>query len=323
MKHRLTVAGIGLLLALPLLTSLVGCAPAAAQPPAAPTQAQIEPTTPPQTESDSPWEVVFQIRVTQPVRMAAFLDDTFGLTGGPDNAGRAQYTTDGGQTWTMAERSSGCLFGLDIVDAQAVWECNASDIRLSTDGGQTWQGTPRGRGQPFCQVSSADRDTAWYLSPRRLETTLDAGTTWEEVSLPEGVETADILAISLRAPGAGYVLDSSGTLYTTLDSGQNWSPQNLGLEERYGAMKPLPPGNIAAAAMRFLDADHGVIVMSLIGGGSSKLVALRTADGGQTWMEESVPTEFGTAYLAHDGRLLTVHSFFNAGQITVLRYTGD
>jgi hypothetical protein len=45
--------------------------------------------------------------VEQPMRMAAFLDDKVGFTGGEADAGRAHYTTDGGATWTMAETSTG------------------------------------------------------------------------------------------------------------------------------------------------------------------------------------------------------------------------
>jgi hypothetical protein len=53
------------------------------------------------------WEVVRQQALERPVRMAAFLDENVGLTGGPDYAedgrGRAHSTTDGGETWTWAE----------------------------------------------------------------------------------------------------------------------------------------------------------------------------------------------------------------------------
>ena len=79
-----------------LCIALAGCAPAAT-PTAAPTAA----------EQQYRWEVVLQTEVTQPVRMAAFLDENFGLTGGSDSAGRAHVTTDGGQTWTLAESSAG------------------------------------------------------------------------------------------------------------------------------------------------------------------------------------------------------------------------
>jgi photosystem II stability/assembly factor-like uncharacterized protein len=75
--------------------------------------------------------------------------------------------------------------------------------------------------------------------------------------------------------------------------------------------------------MRFLDANHGIVVLSLAGGGESKIVALRTTDGGQTWEEEAVPAEIGKPYLTNDGMLLTVASFLNIGEITVLRYVVD
>jgi hypothetical protein len=216
---------------------------------------------------------------------------------------------------------------LDIVDAQTVWQCNASDVRLSTDGGQTWQGSPGGRGQPLCQVSAVDDETAWYLSPRSLSVTTDGGATTEEVDLPEnerpeGVRPGAILAISLRTPSEGYILDDTGTLYTTLDGGQSWSSQDLGFEERFGEMQSTPAGSIAAAAMRFFDADRGMIVLNLVGGGS-KVVVLRTVNGGQTWVEQVLPVEIGTPYLSRDGKFLTLHSFFREGQITVLSYEGD
>ena len=58
-----------------------------------------------------PWEVVRQQALERPIRMAAFLDENVGLTGGPDYAedgrGRAHSTTDGGETWTWAESGEG------------------------------------------------------------------------------------------------------------------------------------------------------------------------------------------------------------------------
>jgi photosystem II stability/assembly factor-like uncharacterized protein len=305
MKQRLVTAIA--LLALPV--ALAGCGPAAT-PTAAPTEA----------EQQHRWEVVLQTRVAQPVRMAAFLDGTFGLTGGADNAGRAHVTTDGGQTWTMAESSLGCLFALDIVDASTIWQCNASDVSKSTDGGQTWSGKSTGRGQPFCRMSDADGETAWHLSPVSLQATADGGTTWAEIALPGDVAPKDVAAVSLRTASDGYLLDYDGTLYITADGGGSWTFQTLDLAT-YEETKLMPLGGTGASvAMRFPDADQGIIVMSLLGGGDAKLVALRTIDGGQTWQEEAVPAEIGALHLTHDGRLLTIHSFLNTDTITVLEY---
>ena len=77
------------------------------------------------------------------------------------------------------------------------------------------------------------------------------------------------------------------------------------------------------AAMRFIDADHGVVVLDLAGGGERKIIALRTADGGQAWEEESVPTELGIPYLTHDGQFLTVAGLLDTSNLTLLRYQND
>jgi hypothetical protein len=73
--------------------------PAATEPPAD--------TKVPTEEASGLWEVVLDLEVEQTLRMAAFLDARVGYTGGEATEGRAHYTTDGGQTWTMAESSGG------------------------------------------------------------------------------------------------------------------------------------------------------------------------------------------------------------------------
>jgi hypothetical protein len=80
--------------------------PASTQPPPAATELPVEPTVPAE-ESSGLWEAVLDLQVEQTLRMAAFLDDKVGYTGGEATEGRAHYTTDGGQTWTMAESSGG------------------------------------------------------------------------------------------------------------------------------------------------------------------------------------------------------------------------
>jgi photosystem II stability/assembly factor-like uncharacterized protein len=306
-KHIAPLVLLGALL-------LTGCALAVTPTPVVLT------AVPTAAEQQRRWETVLQTKVTQPVRMAAFLDETFGLTGGADSAGRAHVTTDGGQSWTMAESSRGCLFALDVVDADTIWQCNASDVSRSTDGGQTWSGKSTGRGQPFCRMSAADDETAWHLSPASLHATADGGATWAQIALPGDVSPENVAAVSLRTARGGYLLDYDGNLYTTADGGESWTAQTLDLA-KYGETKLMPLGGTGASvAMRFLDADQAIIAMSLLGGGDSRLVALRTFDGGQTWQEETIPTEIGALHLTHDGKLLTAHSFLNVGTITVLEY---
>jgi hypothetical protein len=57
-----------------------------------------------------------------------------------------------------------------------------------------------------------------------------------------------------------------------------------------------------------------------VGGGRSQVMAMRTADGGRTWEQESVPVESGMLFLSNHGTILKVEGWL--GQKTVLRYGG-
>jgi hypothetical protein len=96
-------------LVLLLIGGMVGCTPAPTPtaPPPAPTEPPVDTAAPTPAEDAGLWEVVLQTQVEQPTRMAAFLDDKGGFTGGAGDPGKAHYTAEGGQTWTVAESSIG------------------------------------------------------------------------------------------------------------------------------------------------------------------------------------------------------------------------
>ena len=64
---------------------------------------------------------------------------------------------------------------------------------------------------------------------------------------------------------------------------------------------------IPQAAVRFVDADHGLVVLGL--SSKASMVAFRTVDGGKTWKEESLPVGLGTPYISRDGKFLTVNKW--------------
>jgi hypothetical protein len=66
------------------------------------------PTGAPTKESQAQWKVVIpQTLFAEKMRMAAFLDEKFGVMGGAGDPGKAHYTLDGGKTWTVADSSGG------------------------------------------------------------------------------------------------------------------------------------------------------------------------------------------------------------------------
>lgn len=295
-----------LIFAILILAVVGGCAPAATPPPAT--------TAPTQVENADLWQLVLQRDIEQPMRIAAFLDESFGLTGGSADVGRAHVTTDGGQTWTLAESSEGCLFGLDIVDTQVVWQCSLGPAGVSTDGGQTWQTvTEYGNCR---QMSFLDAQTGWIATRDQIGMTVDGGQTWADVTLPTGVE--NILAVSLRTPTEGYLVDSTGVLHVTQDGGQSWASHPTGLDLECIL---IPDRDTASAAVRFTDADHGLVAVHLTGGLSSRVVARRTTDGGQTWEQEEVMEVplLVALYLSPDGSVLTVTDHTES-RVIVLRH---
>jgi len=188
---------------------------------------------------------------------------------------------------------------------------------VSSDSGQSWESaeTP---GNANCKVSFIDADTGWGISSLQLRATDDGGATWNDVALPEGI--AKVAAISLRTADEGYLMTSAGVLYKTVDGGASWSSLPLDLTG-YGQMGLLP-SDLPSAAIRFFDADNGVVVVNLVGGGQSAVLALRTSDGGLTWEEETIPVDIGVPYLTRDGEFLTIHSFLKSNTIFVARYKG-
>jgi len=282
------------------------------------------------TESERFWQMIFEDEIAQPVRMAGFFNENFAITGGATGEGKTHYSYDGGETWTKSDGSGGCIYGIEIVDAQTVWVCGRNTgasfstpggVRLSMDGGQTWEASADFRMTPgFCPLSFLDTQVGWFVSANRLYTTSDGGVTVEEIALPDGVMS--VAAISLFSETQGYLLDYAGVIHITKDGGATWESLVVDLQD-FAGMKPYEAPDVAAAALRFLDQDTAVLVLSLLGEDKeSSLVALRTTDGGQTWKDEVLLEKMGTPYISSDGMFITASDIFS-NSVRVFQYTGD
>ncbi len=307
--------GLGiLLLSLVAVGTLGGCTPA----PAVTPTAQPSPTPLPTKDTGyGPWELVRSLNYSHAVNLAGFFDETSGITVGP--SGEVHYTADGGQTWSQADNSSLCRFGLDIVDETTAWHCgNGGTVLFSSDGGKTWQdGGKFGKNEPDqCRyISFLDGMTGWAAAPDQLGSTADGGKTWNPVALPSGIQK--ISAIHLRTPSEGYVLDSAGRLYKTRDSGRSWSTASLGLEAGQSLwIYPTPQ-----SALRFADENHAVVVYTLT---SQQVWSVQTTDGGETWQRWQMKDMglFSAIYLSSDGKFLTITAP-SASRITLLQLRGQ
>ncbi len=182
-----------------------------------------------------------------------------------------------------------------------------NNVSVSTDGGKTWKAVADKAGGMGCLLAFADADTGWLGFGDKFQVTTDGGATWKDLALPEGV--SKVAAISLRTPEDGYLLDDAGILHVTQDGGKTWSSRPLGLDNPgiLGFASGAFVNETPQAAVRFVDAGHGLVVLGL--SGNANLVAFRTADGGKTWKKESLPAEVGKPYLSRDCKFLTVNQW--------------
>ena len=259
----------------------------------------------------NPWQVVLELDPDHTFALAAFFDETSAITAGAQGVSR--YSVDGGQTWTLGEGlSTNCRFGIDMVDGAIAWTTGHRGlVQITTDGGQSWQTvSDLDNDRLPAQISFLDARTGWVGSSNQLWATDDGGQTWTELALP--AVAGSVIANALRTADDGYLLDAEGTLHVTNDGGESWTSHSLGLEDEI-----LASPTVQTAAMRFFDESNGVLILNLEG--EPGLTALRTSDGGQSWMQESVPVDPGVVHLTHDGALLTVVAGVR-GDLVVVRY---
>ncbi len=266
----------------------------------------------PTAEPSDTWQIVKKIQPEHQPKYAAFMNELFGVTG-CGQIGRPSFTSDGGQSWTQPAIGQFCPSSIEIVDGRSIWMCNSFGVFNSQDGGRSlsqlynpYDGCRR--------ISFADQNNGWSSFEWNVASTNDGAIRWVDLEKP--YDMGEVAAIALRTPQDGYVLTYDGILFSTIDAGVNWSSVDVGIidsETGIANMDGRP-----SVVMRFLDEQNGIIVVNLFGAGVGKLLALHTADGGQTWEQHLIPLNPGAVYLSHDGTYLTVTEHGAAGGITLL-----
>jgi photosystem II stability/assembly factor-like uncharacterized protein len=208
---------------------------------------------------------------------------------------RIMCTHNGGESWskTGLEGFFNIPVAISLVDDQVGYLASLSlpnsKIYRTDDGGRVWneQTTPAGADGMLADIFFIDENTGWAVGGAQAMYTTDGGTTWILAQVPvlgeralQGVFFAD--ASHGWAVGGVAATDGDeftdplpahdGFILASSDGGQSWQ---LAAEGYSGELHRI----------WFTDGQLGWAV----GGGLAGLI-LHTADGGDSWEEQSVPT---------------------------------
>jgi hypothetical protein len=268
-------------------------------------------------DQTGPWKLLGVYDASHNIMTAGFLNEQVAATGGV--GGEMGYSRDGTETWLVTNSMADCRYGMDIINPEVIWTCGgATHVRRTMDAGRTWQmlaafGDPRTIRGACHSASFLDENIGWLANSNMFGTTTDGGASWDLRSLPE--TTDKIATIDTFLPGEGYLLDQSGVLFYTKDDGQHWAEKS---QIELDSLE-MAPSAYQLAAMRFSDADHGLVVVSASPFGKPEpVMAFHTSNGGESWTSEAVPVLAGPVYLSRKGGYLTVIT--GANQITLLKY---
>lgn len=179
-------------------------------------------------------------------------------------------TINRGATWER--RQSGVSAGLqdvDFADANHGIAVGKGALRTS-DGGLTWSSCDCDINME--RVCMVDANTAFAVGHgSEVYSTLDGGASW--VSKPTGVSSGPLpFGIWFTDAETGTIVGNDGVILRTTDGGSAWKQQ----ESHTSAY---------LRGVAFADANHGIAVGQVGGGGFGPLV-LYTSDAGATWKHE-------------------------------------
>jgi photosystem II stability/assembly factor-like uncharacterized protein len=256
------------------------------------------------------WVPIQTIEYKQNVNYAGFINEQQGITVG--YAGATFSTQDAGASWQQAAAAgtNWCRYGLDMIPGGPYWNCGVFQSVRLTDKGKTWV--------PMENLGSREPDHTRYLSfidanqgfiatIHDLKMTDNGGKNWNStIPLPGEVKTIAAIA-AVPSPHAIelFIMDAEGRLWQTEDKGNSWkelaSPVAGKLMNIFDSYAPL-------VAMRFKNANAGIIAANVKTADGNRPVVYRTNDLGNTWKQELVaPQEkSGNVFLSPDWQYLTV-----------------
>lgn len=239
--------------------------------------------------------------------------------------------TTSAQTGAWSRQRTGSiawLHSLFFFDQNRGWAIGSKGTLLATnDGGNTWLSKSLPTPDVLRDIFFVDENNGWLVcevnvydlktkdQPRAyLMHSVDGGEHWRRVDI-KGVDVdARLVRAVFSRGGRGWAFGEAGTIFTTRDSGENWT-------RLQSPTRHLLLGGI------FIDEDRGWIV----GAGTT---IIQTSDGGDTWYQSRLAQtsqneiRFGAASFVDNrvgwavGSAGTIYRTINGGRTWQLQNSG-
>ena len=176
-------------------------------------------------------------------------------------------STNSGTTWTQTTApgwpDTGWASIASSADGTRLVAAGSDGIYTSTNSGTTWTQTSAPAEEWVVIASSAD-GTKFIGAPYNqggapLYLSCDSGATWSVASVPQ----LDWTSVASSADGTRLVAAGSGQIYTSTDSGANWTSNNAPNQVQWTSVACSADGTQLVAAVNSLATPGGIYICTI------------------------------------------------------------
>ncbi len=186
-------------------------------------------------------------------------------------------TLNGGTTWQTLNAGAGAAprAVIAVPGSDSVLLFGPKGIKRATGGGE-FNSVP-GKIVSSAAITNADLGGsaifAWGSGGKRLLASTSKGQSWKAVKLP--AKTTRIRQVSFTGSQVGFLLDTSGRVWSTSNGGRSWK-------------QSLSAGTSAISGISFGSASSGYLSIDAFGADATNAYVLHTGDGGKSWRPQAI-----------------------------------
>jgi photosystem II stability/assembly factor-like uncharacterized protein len=182
--------------------------------------------------------------------------------------GTLQRSDNGGTSYSLLNQGTAQVLGISALDPDRLLLLG-NGLVLSKNGGETFEAATGKIARAHLTAADVAPGAVFASGPLAIFKSTDRGAHWAPVKKPKRREIADLDFVGRNI---GYLLDSRGALWKTINGGQLWKQLFVG-----------GPGY----AVEFSNHLEGYVAVGGFGSVPGGLV-MRTSDGGQSWHPQLV-----------------------------------